>query len=309
MIPVKDPRFVLGEVVIDAIHQDVRIDAAAMTCLDLPSRNRARKEIKGGRLLLDGLQVETSRRVQPGQRLTLFAPPEPPPVYARDIEIVWADPHFAVVMKPPGLVVSGNRSMTLERALPYNLPPTEADDPLPWPRPVHRLDARTSGLVLVARSLRAQVELGRALQERRITKRYRALVSGRLEGRGVVDHPIDGRDARSRWVALGHTRSLHTGWMTAVDLWPETGRTHQLRIHCARLGHPILGDGRYGPDKILRSAGLFLTAVALELAHPITAEPLLITVDPPAKFATFPAREGKRWERFVAETGAEPNTR
>ena len=295
-----DERFVLADVVIDPTHEGARLDAAAMACLELPSRNRARKEIKAGRLLLDGVTVETARRVHAGQRLTLFAPPEPPPVYAREIVVVWADPHFAVVMKPAGLVVSGNRARTLERALPFNLPPPDVADPLPWPRPVHRLDARTSGLVLIARSLRAQVALGRALQERHVRKGYRALVTGRLEGEGVVEHPIEGRDARSRWVALASTRSLHTEWMTAVDLWPETGRTHQLRIHCARLGHPILGDGRYGPDKVLRSAGLFLTAVALELSHPISGEPLTIAVEPPDKFRTFPEREARRWVRFHA---------
>ncbi len=292
------PRFVLADVVIGATHDGARIDAAAMACLELPSRNRARKEIKAGRLLLDDQTVETSRRVAPGQRLTLLAPPEPPPVYAREIEVVWADPHLAVVRKPPGLVVSGNRAHTLERALPFNLSPTDARDPLPWPRPVHRLDARTSGLVLIARSLRAQVGLGRALQERRVRKRYLALVAGKLQGEGVVDHPIEGRSARSRWVAIEQSRSLHTEWMTALHLWPETGRTHQLRIHCARLGHPILGDGRYGPDKVLRSAGLFLTAVSLELEHPVSGEPLHIEVEPPPKFRTFPAREASRYERF-----------
>ena len=287
--------FVLADVVLTPDHEGARLDAAAMVALELPSRNRARKEIKAGRLLLDGATVETSRFVQAGQRLTLHAPPEPPPVYARAVEVAWIDPHVAVVVKPPGLVVSGNRPDTLERALPFSIPPTDAADPLPWPRPVHRLDARTSGLVLVARSLRAQVALGRALQERRISKQYRAIVAGKLLGEGVVESPVQGREARSRWVARRHVRSLHTGWMTELDLWPATGRTHQLRVHCAALGHPILGDGRYGPVKVLRSQGLFLTAIALTLDHPITGEPLQIRVDPPPKFATFPAREARRW--------------
>lgn len=289
----------LAEVTLGPEHDGARIDAAAMVVLELPSRNRAKKEIKAGRLLLDGATVETSRRVRVGQTLTLHAPPEPPPVYARDITVVHADPHLAVVLKPAGLVTSGNRARTLERALPFNLPPTDAPDPLPWPRPVHRLDARTSGLLLVARSLRGQVGLGRALQERRVHKRYRAIVTGRLEGEGVVETPIEGRPARSRWAAVAHARSLHTEWMTILDLWPETGRTHQLRIHVAGLGHPILGDGRYGPDKVLRSQGLFLSAVSLGLEHPVTGAPLEIAVDPPAKFVTFPAREQRRWERGV----------
>ena len=274
----------------------LRMDRAAMLALELPSRNRARKELKAGRLLVDGAVVETSRVAAAGQELTLLAPPEPPPVLARPLDILWSDEHLAAVWKPPGLVTSGAGRDTFAAAVPFNLPPSDAPDALPWARPVHRLDARTSGLVLCARSLRAQVELGRMFAERRVHKRYRALLGGRLEGSGEVEEPIDGRPALTRWRVVESTRSLVTDWITAVELEPVTGRTHQLRRHCAGLGVPILGDLRYGSR--LRGMGLFLAAVRIELAHPITGESLRIEAPAPDKFSTFPAREQRRWERW-----------
>jgi len=287
---------VLARATLDREHEGLRIDRAAMLALDLPSRNRARKAIKAARLLVDGAVVETSRLAHAGATLTLLASDVPPPALETELPIVWSDPHLAAVDKPAGLVTSGHHDRTLARALPWNLPPSEVEDALPYARPVHRLDARTRGLVLVARSHRALVELGRTFQERRIRKRYRALVGARLEGSGVVDEPVSGREARSQWSAVSHSRSLVTDWITTLDLWPETGRTHQLRRHCAALGAPILGDLRYGSR--LRGQGLFLAAVQLELPHPVTGEPLTIALDEPYKFGAFRDREARRWAKW-----------
>lgn len=288
-----DVRSVLRRATLGPEHEGLRIDRAAMLALELPSKNRAKKELKAQRLLVDGQVVETSRLARAGLELTLLAPEEPPPALAREIQIVWSDEHLAAVCKPAGLITSGYHTLTLARALPHNLAPSEADDALPFARPVHRLDARTSGLVLVARTYRAQVGLGRALEERRVSKRYRALVGAKVEGEGLVDQEVLGRDARSRWRVVRHSRSLVTDWVTTLDLWPETGRTHQLRRHCASLGAPILGDMRYGSR--LRGQGLFLSAVELSLAHPVTGEPLRIEMPEPAKFRSFRDREDRRW--------------
>ncbi len=287
---------VLARAVLGAEHEGLRIDRAAMLALELPSKNRAKKEMKAGRLLVDGVQVETSRIAHAGVEVSLLASDVPPPPLVRDLTILWSDEHLAAVIKPAGLVTSGHHPVTLARAIPHNLPPSEASDALPFARPVHRLDARTSGIVLVARSLRAQVALGRAFEQRQVRKRYRALVGTKLEGSGVVDDPVAERDARSRWVAVTHSRSLVTDWVTTLDLWPETGRTHQLRRHCAALGAPILGDLRYGSK--LRGQGLFLAAVQVELAHPVHGTPLSLTMDEPAKFTSFRDRETRRWRTW-----------
>lgn len=289
-------RAILARATLGPEHEGLRIDRAAMLALELPSKNRAKKELKSARLIVDGEQMETSRIAKSGWELTLLAPDVPPPTLAIDLPVVWQDEHFAVVAKPAGLITSGYQKLTLARALPHNVPPSHVEDALPFARPVHRLDARTSGLVMAARSLRAQVELGRALQERRVRKRYRAMVGVKIEGEGAIDETVDGRQARSRWRAVSHSRSLVTDWVTTLDLWPETGRTHQLRKHCVALGAPILGDMRYGSR--LRGQGLFLCATELQLEHPVTGEALTIKMDEPYKFTSFRDREERRWRTW-----------
>ena len=275
-----------------------RVDRMASERLGLASRAKARKLLKAGDILLNGAGVESSRFVHEGDRIELLQPAAPPPVYEHPLDVVYCDDHLAAVHKPPGLVVSGNRHRTVEHALLFNLPPSPADDALPFPRPVHRLDARTAGLLLVARSARGQVGLGRAFEERRVQKRYRAIVRGRLDGEGVVDEDVDGKSARTRWAAVQHTRGLEVDWMTTVDAWPASGRKHQIRVHLASLGHPVLGDAMYtdgGP--VLRSQGLFLFAAELTFDHPVTGEELTLKLDEPPKYDAFRCRQQRRWER------------
>lgn len=285
---------------IPAEGEGQRLDAFAAAALPthLPSRTRARKEAKAGRLLLDGEPAAPNVFLQAGQQLTLLPPPPPtrPPIDI-DIPVLYVDPFFAAVHKPPGLLTNGNRHRTLERALPGVIPISDEPDALPAPLVVHRLDRPTSGLVLVARTRRAQVSLGRQLQERTLEKLYRAIVRGKLEGSGEVTTPIDGRAAHTLWRAVSHTPSLKRGWLTVVALHPRTGRTHQLRRHLAQLGHPILGDLQYAPEDRLRGKGLFLLAAEVRLAHPITGEPLHIVAPEPPKFAALLSREARRHAR------------
>ncbi len=281
-----------------------RLDKYASQVLPgLPSKARARKAAKAGTLRLNEQVVESSRFVQPGDRLSYSGPAQrPPKAYPRDLVQVHVDPHLAIVVKPAGLLTNGNRFQTLEGALVHGLPPSDAPDALPWARPVHRLDFRTGGLVVAARTTSAQVTLGRAFQERRVQKRYRAIVGGRLEGEGTVTEPLDGRDAETDWAAVAHHPSTRLDAMTTVDLWPRTGRTHQLRKHLAGLGHPILGDDKYTPDDtpLLKGKGLFLWAVSLQLSHPHTGEPLLAETAEPPRFASLRQREARRVAKRAA---------
>ncbi len=289
------------EVVLDEASVGLRVDRAAQDVFDIASRARARKMVKRGEILLNAAEVETSRFVKAGDRLTLLAPPAPTVVYARDMPVVHLDDDVAVILKPAGLPVRDGRLRTVENALPHVLTQSPLPDALPRPRAVHRLDVRTSGLLLVARTATADVALGRAFANRDVQKRYRAVVRGRLEGEGVVDRPIADRAASTRWTAGGHTRSLHCEWTTTLDLFPLTGRTHQLRIHCASLGHPILGDDLHTKDgPVLRAAGLFLFAAGLDFAHPRTGTRLAVTANEPAKFVAYRAREQRRWDAFQA---------
>ncbi|MFK7928537.1 MAG: pseudouridine synthase [Myxococcota bacterium] len=265
----------------------------------LPSRNRAKKAAKAGDLRIDGEPAEPSRFLKPGQTVGLFkgsiVTPRDLPL---ELQVVYEEDGFAVVFKPAGLLTNGNRFATLERALASNLTPSLAVDALPWPRPVHRLDRATSGLVVCAKAHTEQVWLGRAFEERRAKKRYRALVNGRFEGSVEVTTDIDGRPAHSTITAIEHVPSLHTEWFTVIDLQPHTGRTHQLRRHCTELGHSILGDRIYpGEWPLLERRGLFLCAVGLRLPRP-NGEWIECAARPPGKFEIHCARELRRWQAW-----------
>jgi len=276
----------------------LRLDRYALRAFPvLPSRKQARKALKANELRLNGEPVESSRFVQPGDTLTLEISDTPRlPVLQLALDVPYVDPWLAVVRKPPGIHVRGNHAKTLQRALRANLPASMALDALPDPSPVHRLDFRTSGLVMVARTAAARAALGGLFERREIDKRYQAIVIGRLEGTGRVDSPVEGREASSRYAARAHVRSLHCDWLTVVDLFPETGRTHQLRRHVTALGHPILGDDLYHNGKIYRGNGLFLCATEQRFIHPFTKEPITVSIAPPPKFEAHCRRETRRWE-------------
>jgi RluA family pseudouridine synthase len=271
------------------------------------SRNQARKAIKGASLVIDGVKARTDWFPRPGTELVLTMP-EPPviPVLKMDIDVLYIDPHLAVVHKPAGMFTRGNHRFTVHRALLHNMERSDEPDSLAMPDPCHRLDFRTSGLLLVSRTASCRVELNRMFAERRIHKRYRALVFGRLEGEGEVYEPIEGRESLSRYRVVEHTRSLHVDWFTTVELEPVTGRTHQLRRHMTHLGHPVLGDDLYpGDAKVLRGSGLFLTAMHQSFVHPMTGEPMSVDAPEPHKFKALREREARRWVRRHPDTAPE----
>ncbi|MBW1880717.1 MAG: RluA family pseudouridine synthase [Deltaproteobacteria bacterium] len=292
---------VLASHIVPDLEEAVRLDKYLVDTFSLfPSRASARKAARRGEVLVDGEPRRSGSFVESGHHIEVLQPVRAPPrPWHLPLELAFVDDWMAVVVKPPGVMVRGNHYRTLENALVATLPPSAAAGALRWANPVHRLDVRTGGLLLVARTGPAQVALGQMLEERSITKRYRALALGRLEGKGTVREPIEGRDAVSDWRAVAHTRCLRTDWLTTVDLWPRTGRTHQLRRHLRHLDHPVLGDDLYGtPDCILRGKGLFLWSVEVALSHPVTGIPMQVTIDEPPKFGTFRAREERRWARY-----------
>ena len=274
-----------------------------------PTRASARKACERGEIAVSGLLSESSRWVQPGDEvLWIEGERKVQRTVQQRVEILYEDDWMAVVNKPSGMPTSGYWARTLERTLPSNLRPCELPDAMPVPRPVHRLDSATSGLVIVAKTRAAHASLGQAFEGRQVRKQYRAIVIGKLEGEGLIETPIEGREARSRYAAVLHSRALRTGFITTLDLFPETGRTHQLRVHLASLGHPILGDTSYGaPGRTLYGKGLFLAAVRLVFRHPISEQEIEITLAEPPKFSSFREREERRYARWHAERQATEN--
>lgn len=200
------------------------------------------------------------------------------------IEIVYEDEHLIIVNKPAGLLVhptNRDKSGTLLNALAYHLNNTSNNEGLSAPvRPglVHRLDKQTSGLMVIAKNVRAHKKLARRFQHREVVKRYTALVEGNITAdEGTIDTPVgrfaehkhwdvkeDGKEAETRfWVKERNADQ------TLVELEPVTGRTNQLRIHCAYIGHPIIGDVKRGGREYER---LCLHAHRLSFPHPKTNE-------------------------------------
>jgi 23S rRNA pseudouridine1911/1915/1917 synthase len=271
----------------------LRLDQAATELFPDFSRARLQKWIRAGDLTVDGLEMKPTHKVCTGENLVLEAEAEAEhEVQPQDIplDVIHADADLVVLNKPAGLVVhpaAGNPDGTLQNALLHfdgNLAT------LPRAGIVHRLDKDTSGVMVVARSLRAHTALVRQLQSREMSRVYQAVASGDLALGGTVDAPI-GRHPRDRKrmavvasgkPAVSHYRVLRRfGDATYVEVALESGRTHQIRVHMAHIGHPLIGDPVYGhkpraPSAV--SAGQFealrtfprqaLHAFRLRLVHP-----------------------------------------
>ncbi|HPS58228.1 MAG TPA: RluA family pseudouridine synthase [Spirochaetota bacterium] len=266
----------------------------------IPSRKGIKKAIKNGEFLIDGIAAETGTWVQPGQLMELLET-ETGRVkeYRAALEVVYEDEFLAVINKPAGMAVNGNRFKTVQNALPFNLTPTHEPDALRSPLPVHRLDAVTSGLVIAAKCRRSQVALGQQFETRSVKKRYRAVVQGMIAENGRITSMVDGREAVTEFSPVLSVRSIKNGYLTLVDLFPQTGRMHQLRRHMAESGHPIAGDLLYGVNgNVYKGKGLFLAAVELRFTHPVTGVMVNVSIDDPHKFISFLQREERRWLRI-----------
>ncbi|MCB9223505.1 MAG: RluA family pseudouridine synthase [Crocinitomicaceae bacterium] len=293
-----------------AQHQ-VPADIAAIRVYDycnglfeaIPSRKGLKKSIDGGLILVNDQVVKTGYWLKGGENIKLIEKEiKPPGTYFKDLDIHFEDDHLAIIYKPAGLLVSGNQFKTVVNALQHNLKPCELPDALPWPRPVHRLDKATSGLLIIAKSKRAVMKLSQMFEEGEISKTYHAIVLGKLEGEGEINTTIDGKNAQTFYKSIGIYHSLRSTFLTLVELHPKTGRTHQLRIHLSELGHAILGDPLYSPEHLkLKHKGLFLTADLLEFTHPVNYERIKIAVDLPKKFAKRLESESKRWKSAYLE--------
>lgn len=264
------------------------------------SRKGIKKAIKRGEIRINGQIAPTGIWMQSGFQMDWVDLEENlPKAYDMFLEVLYEDETLAVINKPAGINVSGNQFRTIENALSENLSPSTAPDALKWPRPVHRLDNPTSGLLLIAKTAKARIKLGQQFEEKLIEKKYQAIVTGEIAEEGAIELPVDGKAAQTAYACLEKVRSLKNDWLCLVNLYPKTGRTHQLRKHLAGIGHPIMGDQLYGPaGKVFKGKGLFLAAVALQFSHPDTQELVQVAIDTPPKFGALLSREARRWKKY-----------
>ncbi len=288
-----------------------RLDQVLADMLPEHSRNRLQQWVKAGRVDVEGKTIlEPKYKIHGGEELVVrvdqaltdaeagqFQPE------AMDLPIVYEDDQILVINKPPGLVVhpaAGNWQGTLLNGL-LAYDPVFAQ--LPRAGIVHRLDKDTSGLMVVAKTLAAHTHLVRQLQARSVKRLYRAIVCGVPRVDGTVNAPI-GRDTRQRTrmavtsqgkEAITHYRLLEIfPGCSLVECQLETGRTHQIRVHMAHLGHPLVGDETYLgnrrhplPEPAANFGRQALHARQLGLIHPGTGEPMKWTAQAPADMAVL----------------------
>lgn len=284
-----------------------RLDAwLAGQCPTL-SRSALQNLIEQGLVTCGGAPVNKKDKVVPGKIYAIDLP-DPQPIEARPqnipLDIVYEDDDLLVVNKPKGMVVHpapGNRSGTLVNALLYHCGSSLSGiNGVLRPGIVHRIDKDTSGLLLVAKNDMAHASLAHQIKEHSLTREYAAVVYGKLrEPEGIIDAPIgrNPNDRKKMTVTDKNSRPAVTHYYTVeeyekftfVRLRLETGRTHQIRVHMAYIGHPVAGDAVYGPQKnvITELGGQCLHARLLGFDHPVTGERIELSSELPEYFEKF----------------------
>lgn len=279
-----------------------RLDAFLAHAMEDLTRSAAAKAIEEGRVLVSGKVPSKSLKLT-GNETVEFTPEEPAPIDAvpQDIplDVVYEDDDVIVVNKPSGLVVHpapGHPDRTLVNALLFHCGASLSGvGGALRPGIVHRIDRDTSGLIIAAKNDYAHQFLSAQLADHTLARTYECIVVGNLrEDSGTVDAPIarDSRDRKRMAVVPGGRRAV-THWTvlarypgyTHVQCRLETGRTHQIRVHMAYLGHPILGDTVYGAKKPVPGlTGQCLHAVGLQFIHPRTKELVSLSCPLPGEF-------------------------
>ncbi len=263
-----------------------RLDRYLASQLPDYSRSEIQRWIKEGLVQVNGRRAKASMSLEPGDLVTLIIPPPPPTNLQPEhipLTILYEDADIIAIDKPAGMVVhpaAGHATGTLVNALLYHFPNLEGVGESGRPGIVHRLDKDTSGVILVAKHPRAHRHLQAQFKARTVEKTYLALVHGHVSPKqGVIDaaigrHPRhrqrmailpadQGRAAQTEYRVLGYY-----GPTTLVEAHPLTGRTHQIRVHFASLGHPIVGDALYGRRDAYGLGRHFLHAHRLRFRRP-----------------------------------------
>ncbi|HFX5036469.1 TPA: RluA family pseudouridine synthase [Streptococcus pyogenes] len=284
---------------INMITSGQRLDKALADLSPL-SRGQANDQIKQGLVLVNGQQKKAKYTVQAGDVICFELPKEEVLEYQAQnipLDIIYEDDTLAIINKPQGMVVhpsAGHPSGTMVNALMYHIKDLSSINGVVRPGIVHRIDKDTSGLLMVAKTDAAHQALAEELKAKKSLRKYLAIVHGNLPNdRGMIEAPIGrsekdrkkqavtakGKEAVTRFTVLERF-----GDYSLVELQLETGRTHQIRVHMAYIGHPVAGDPLYGPRKTLSGHGQFLHAKTLGLTHPMTGKEMIFTVEAPEIF-------------------------
>ncbi|MCP3928931.1 MAG: RluA family pseudouridine synthase [Bacteroidetes bacterium] len=273
------------------------IEYAAKAFPILGSKSAVKKAIANGHLLINGKPANHSATITKGDILQLSGTGiRKVKKMEIPLEVVYEDDALIVINKPGGIAVNGNRNKTVENALADINKNNRQADALSRPIAVHRIDVPTTGLVILAKTKAALINLSKAFQENKVKKEYIAVVHGKPLDAGLIEEPIDGKRAITNFEKLYTVPSRVFDNLSLLKLQPVTGRTHQLRIHLKNMGHFIVGDKMYAEGKkTILGKGVLLCACKLHFPHPINGKPLTIQIDPPAKFEKILQRERERY--------------
>ncbi len=252
----------------------------------IPSRKGMKKAIDNGLVTINGNAANTGDWLTGGERITLHeALLAAKPTIKLELEVLYEDEYLAVINKPSGIEVSGNRKRTIENALTSSLQKSTRQDGLSRPQPVHRLDFPTSGVLLIGKAVASVSALNKLFEARKVEKLYHAVAIGKMPTTGTVEATIDDKPALTHYRVSSTLESNKYLGLNLVELHPYTGRRHQLRKHLAGMGNPILGDKEYGIEgRIMVGNGLYLHASFLQFMHPISGEEIAVTSPLPKKF-------------------------
>ena len=284
----------------------VRLDKLLCENLDSFTRSAVQRLIEDGNVTVNGVIVAKNYKCKAGDNVEIFVPDAKPlEATAQNIalDIVYEDNDLLVVNKPKGMVVhpaNGNPDGTLVNALLYHCGESLSGiNGVIRPGIVHRIDKDTSGLLIVAKSDKAHIGLAEQIKEHSFSRAYETVVYGNIkEDKFTVCQPIgrDSRDRKKMAVTPKNSKKAVThfavikryGEFTHLRCTLETGRTHQIRVHCAYIGHPVAGDSVYGPKKVIeRLHGQCLHAKHIGFVHPITNEYLEFESELPEYFVSF----------------------
>ncbi|REH50643.1 RluA family pseudouridine synthase [Tenacibaculum gallaicum] len=273
--------------IVKTIDNTIRLQEYAVGIFKtIPTKSGIKKAIKKRLVKVNGKTATTALYIKGGETIELLQSKENSQKkhFNFPLDILFEDDHLAIIYKPAGILVSGNSFATIDNALVQNLQKSTLSDAT-RPRPVHRLDYPTSGLLLIGKTTESIIALNQLFEKKEIRKTYYAICIGKMGRSGEIDLPIDNKSAFTSFEVIQSVESPRFDFLNLVELNPKTGRKHQLRKHLLIINSPILGDKDYFlENKILKGKGLFLHASTLTFTHPFSKEEITITKELPKKF-------------------------
>lgn len=275
--------------IVSALKQPCRLsDVPAGSFHTLHSRKAFKKAIKDGLVKRNNSLAYTGDFISENDVISIYKDESvsKKPTIHLPVEILFEDDYLAIINKPAGIEVSGNKKYTLENALPLALKKSTQPDALERPLPAHRLDYPTSGCLLIGKTSETLRALHLLFKEKEIVKKYLAVTIGDQISEGKINEPVDTKPSYSSFKVLKTIASKKYGALNLVELIPHTGRRHQLRKHLTFIGNPILGDKIYFIEgKISKGNGLYLHAIGVRFKHPYHKKVVQYYGKPPKKFS------------------------